>query len=104
MNPYLVLDVPLNADDQTIRQAYLKAVKDSPPETDPKLFQEANQAYEKIKDQASRHRYVLFDQDCPGSSPLDALAQYASHRRQFDPLPYEAMKEFLVAVAKPGGK
>lgn len=104
MNPYLVLDVPLEAEDQTIRQAYLKALKDSPPEADPKRFQAVSQAYEKIKDQPSRHRYMLFDRDCPGHSPLDALVQYASHRRQFDPLPFEAMKEFLVAAAKPGGK
>ena len=104
MNPYLVLDVPLNADDQTIRQAYLKAVKGSPPEAAPERFQAVRQAYEKIKDQVGRHRYVLLDEDCPGRSPLDALARYASHRRPFDPLPFAAMKEFLVAVAKPGAK
>jgi DnaJ-class molecular chaperone len=103
MNPYLVLDVPAGANDQTIRQAYLKAVKESPPESNPIRFQEVSQAYENIKDQESRHRHILFNHDCPANSPLNALARYASHRR-LDPLPFDSMKEFLRAAAKYGGK
>jgi curved DNA-binding protein CbpA len=103
MNPYLVLGVPAEADDQTIRQAYLIAIRESPPEADPKRFQAVSQAYEKIKDQASRHRHILFNHDCPASSPLDALAHYASHRRPA-PLPFEAMKEFLRSASRSGGK
>lgn len=104
MNPYLVLGVPSEANDQTIRQAYLNAIKESPPETNPKRFQAVSQAYEKIKDQESRHRHILFNRDCPASSPLDVLARYASHRRRLDPLPFDAMKEFLRSVARIGGK
>jgi len=103
MNPYLVLGVSAGANDQTIRQAYLNAIRESPPEADPKRFQAVSQAYEKIKDQASRHRHELFNRDCPASSPLDALARYASHRLP-EPLPYEAMKEFLRAASRSGGK
>ena len=66
----------MEADDQVIRQAYLQAIKESPPDTDPKRFQAASQAYQKIKDQASRHRHFLFNQDCPGDSPLDVLARF----------------------------
>jgi curved DNA-binding protein CbpA len=103
MNPYIVLDVPQEADDQIIRQAYLKAVKESPPDADPKRFQAVSQAYEKIKDQPSRHRHILFNQDCPATSPLDVLARYASHRRP-QPLPFDAMKEFLQSAAKRSAK
>lgn len=103
MNPYLVLGVPSEANDQTIRQAYLSAIKESPPDVDPKRFQAVNRAYEKIKDKESRHRHILFDHDCPGDSPLDALARYASHRR-LEPLPFDDMKEFLRSVARSGGK
>jgi curved DNA-binding protein CbpA len=81
MNPYLVLGVPPEANDQTIRQAYLNAIKESPPETHPKRFQAVSQAYEKVKDQESRYRNILFNHDCPASSPLDVLARYTSHRR-----------------------
>ncbi len=104
MNPYLVLDVPSGADDQAIRQAYLKAIKESPPDADPKRFQAVSQAYEKIKDQESRHRHIMFDLDCPANSPLDAVARYAGHRRRLDPLPFDALKEFLRAAGRSGGK
>jgi len=104
MNPYLVLGVPSEANDQTIRQAYLNAVKESPPETNPARFQEVSKAYEKIKDEESRHRHILFNHDCPANSPLDALARYACHGRRLDPLPFEAMKEFLRSMARSGGK
>ena len=103
MNPFLVLGVSSEANDQTIRQAYLNAIKESPPEADPKRFQAVSQAYENIKDLESRHRHILFNHDCPASSPLDALARYACHRR-LDPLPFDAMKEFLRSVARSGGK
>jgi curved DNA-binding protein CbpA len=104
MNPYLVLGLPSEANDQTIRQAYLNAIKESPPETDPQRFQAVSQAYEKIKDQESRHRRILFDRDCPASSPLDVLPRYASHRRHLEPLPFDAMKEFLRSVNRRGAK
>ena len=102
MNPYLVLGVPPEADDQAIRQAYLQALKESPPEANPKRFQAVSQAYEKIKDRTSRHRHILFNRDCPADSPLDTLARYAGQRR-LGPLSIEAMKELLAAVARTGG-
>jgi curved DNA-binding protein CbpA len=104
VNPYVVLEIPTSADDQTIRRAYLNAVKDSPPESDSKRFQEVSQAYEKIKDETSRYRFILFNQDCPGKSPLDTLVQYAARKRKIDPLPFEAMKEFLRAASQPAAK
>src|ERR1700733_13831867 len=102
MNPYLVLGVPSEANDQTVRQAYLNAIKESPPETNPKRFQEVSQAYEKIKDEESRHRHILFNHDCPADSPLDALVRYASHRLHLEPLSFDAMKEFLRSVGRSG--
>jgi curved DNA-binding protein CbpA len=103
MNPYLVLGVPSDANDQTIRQAYLAAIKEASPEGDPKRFQAVSQAYEKIKDQENRHRHILFNHDCPAGSPLDVLARYAGYRR-LDPLPFDDMKEFLRSAAKRGVK
>ena len=100
MNPYLVLGVPVEADDQVIRQAYLQAIKESPPDSDPKRFQAVSQAYQKIKDQPSRHQHYLFNQDCPADSPLDALARHAGQRRDFEPLDFAAMKEYLTAMGR----
>ena len=100
MNPYLVLGLPANAEDASIRRAYLEAVKLAPPEHEPKRFQAVSAAYDQIKDEASRHRYVLFNQTPPGDSPLDALVRYGRLCPQKTPLPFEAMKEFLRLCAK----
>ena len=100
MNPYLILDVPSDADDKTIRKAYLEAIKEATPETNPKRFQALTEAYDKIKDQTSRHHYVLFNRTPPGDSPLDAFLRAAALLPPPRPLPLEEMKEFLRTCAK----
>lgn len=100
MNPYLVLGVPRDADDARIRQAYLDAVKQTPPDTHPERFQAVSEAYETIQDEPCRMRYYLFHRDCPGDSPLDAFARFYRAHGALRPLPFEAMKELLRACAK----
>ncbi|MGH7947010.1 MAG: DnaJ domain-containing protein [Opitutaceae bacterium] len=100
MNPYLSLGVPRNADDVRIRRAYLDAVKEAPPETHPIRFKEVAAAYEKIKDERSRHRYELFDTDSPGDSPLDVFLRHARLATRPAPPSFEAMKEFLRTCSK----
>ncbi len=100
MNPYLALGVPRQADDQTIRRAYLKAIKQAPPDLQPKRFQAVNAAYEQIKDEPGRHRHTLFNKTVPGDSPVDVFIRYAQLRSQVKPLPFEAMKEFLRSCSK----
>ncbi len=100
MNPYLVLKVPLNADDQQIRRAYLEAIKRATPDTHPQRFQEVSQAYESIKDEPSRLKFYLFNRCSPGDSPADAFLRYARSGPPLKPLPFEAMKEYLRAWAK----
>ena len=100
MNPYLVLGVPLAADDQSIRRAYLDAIKLAPPDHDAKRFQAVSEAYEQIKDEPSRHRYTLFNKTAPGESPLDVFLRYAQLRGQSQPMPFEAMKDLLRLCSK----
>jgi curved DNA-binding protein CbpA len=100
MNPYLVLGVPRGADDGRIRQAYLDALKKTPPETHPVRFKEIAAAYEKIKDEPNRCRYDLFDTDGPGETPFDAILNYARLTVQPAPLGFDMMKEFLRACSK----
>ncbi len=100
MNPYLVLGVPLNSDDQTIRRAYVDSIKLAPPDVDPIRFQAVNTAYESIKTEAHRHRHTLFDVTPPGDSPLDAFVRYVQLRRPPQPLSFETMKELLRACTK----
>ena len=100
MNPYLVLGVPLDADDQTIRRAYLDHIKLSPPDVDPIRFQAVNAAYETIKTEANRHRHTLFDITPPGDSPLDVFVRFVQLRRPPQALSFETMKELLRACTK----
>ena len=100
MNPYLVLGVPLDADDQTIRRAYVDSIKLAPPDVDPIRFQAVNTAYELLKHEANRHRHTLFNITPPGDSPLDVFVRYVQVRRQPQALPFETMKELLRACTK----
>jgi curved DNA-binding protein CbpA len=100
MNPYLVLGLPRDASDQAIRQAYLDAVKEATPETNPERFKAVSGAYEQIKDQTSRCRYELFHTDSPGESPLAVFADHARFSPKPAPLSFEAMKEYLRACSK----
>ena len=100
MNPYLVLGVPLDAGDETIRRAYLAAIRQAPPDLAPQRFQDVNTAYEQIKDEPSRHRRALFNTTPPGDSPLDVFLRFALLRAHTQPLSFESMKELLRSCLK----
>ena len=54
MNPFGVLGVPHTADDAALKRAYFKKLREHPPETDPKKFQEVQEAFEILRDPARR--------------------------------------------------
>ncbi|MFU8790057.1 MAG: DnaJ domain-containing protein [Methylobacter sp.] len=58
--PYAILDVDEQATDADIKQAYLRKVKQFPPDHHHEQFQRIQQAYETIKDLGCRTRYALF--------------------------------------------
>ncbi len=58
--PYEILDVLVDANDDQIKQAYLRKVKDNPPDRDQDQFQLIHNAYIAIKDIKSRTRLALF--------------------------------------------
>lgn len=100
MNPYLVLGVPVDADDQTIRGAWLAAIKVAPPDVDPKRFQAITTAYEQIKNEVSRYQHTLFDHTPPGDSPMDVFVRHAQFQRQPQALTFDMMKQLLRACSK----
>ncbi len=57
---YEILNVPADADDTHIKQAFLQQVKHFPPEQNQARFQLIQQAYDDIKDLKSRLSYDLF--------------------------------------------
>jgi len=100
MNPYLVLGITPDAGDQAIRRAYLEAVKEASPDTDPVRFRAVSEAYEKIKDERSRNLYALFNRDLPGDSPLDTFVQFHRLKGSPRPAPMNVMKDFMRKCSK----
>ena len=95
MNPFLILHVLPNASDVEIRSAYLRAIRQFPPETEPERFQAISHAYEQIRDEKSRLNYLLFDRGLPGATPFEVLLKYYAASPPEKPLDFEAMKAFL---------
>jgi curved DNA-binding protein CbpA len=60
-DPYTVLGVPPDADDEAIRGRYLELAREFPPEHAPERFAAVRAAYEAVKDLEARARYRLFD-------------------------------------------
>jgi curved DNA-binding protein CbpA len=56
---YFILGLPLDADDQAIRQRYLQLIQQYPPERYPEKFKKIIQAYEALKTPRERIRTRL---------------------------------------------
>ncbi len=59
-SPFEILGVPADADDERIRAAYLRQVREHPPERDPEAFRRIHRAYEAVRDARARIAYRLF--------------------------------------------
>jgi len=60
-DPYDVLELPPDADDEAIRRKYLELVRRFPPEHHPEKFAAIRAAYESLKDLNTRLRHRLFE-------------------------------------------
>ena len=81
-NPYRLLGVPPTADDETIRHAYLAAIRRCPPERDAGRFAALRTAYESVRDERRRLKHELFDAQMPTLEELfDALVGTLPPRR-----------------------
>jgi curved DNA-binding protein CbpA len=66
-DPYQQLGVPPTADDDTIRAAYLGAIRACPPERDRQRFEQVRAAFEAIATERQRLAHALFDASAPTS-------------------------------------
>jgi curved DNA-binding protein CbpA len=64
-DPYRQLGVPETADDDTIRAAYLAAIRACPPERDRQRFEQVRAAFEAIASEPRRLAHALFDTSAP---------------------------------------
>jgi curved DNA-binding protein CbpA len=60
-DPYAVLGLPADSDDEAIRRRYLELVRQFSPERHPEKFAAVRQAYESLRDLNTRLRYRLFE-------------------------------------------
>lgn len=82
-DPYFILSVsPVNADDETVRAAYLSAIRACPPETNRHRFEQVRAAYEAISTVRGRLNHALFDPTAPTTEDiLNTIAVESSVRR-----------------------
>jgi curved DNA-binding protein CbpA len=82
-DPYAVLQLPADADDDAIRRRYLELVRRFTPEHYPEKFAAIRAAYENLRDLNTRLRYRLFEAGRKES--VDALIEeiqcHSSRRR-----------------------
>ena len=100
MDPYEILGISTDADDNAVRKAYLELVRQCPPDTAPETFKKINNAYEKLKDEKSRLQYYLFNKETPADTPFQAFLQHVAFFEKRRPMSYENLKEFLWTCAK----
>jgi DnaJ-class molecular chaperone len=76
-----VLGIPLNAGDEEIRAAYLRKVKEHPPDQSPEQFEKIRDAYETLRDPRRRVRDMLLSAD--PEAPLVSLIEGEKPQRRF---------------------
>jgi curved DNA-binding protein CbpA len=94
-DPYEVLGLPPDADDEAIRRRYLELVRQHSPERDPEKFAAVRAAYDSLRDLDTRLRYRLFEAGRRES--LDAIITELTSRSERRRL---SLKELLSAVKK----
>ena len=95
-DPYAVLGLPPDSDDEAIRRRYLELVRRYSPEHHPEKFAAVRAAYEQLRDQSTRLRHRLFE--AGKRETVDAIIEEVSCRR---PRRRVSLKEMLSAVLKP---
>jgi curved DNA-binding protein CbpA len=89
-DPYQLLGIPLEAGDDEIRAAYLRKVKEYPPDRAPREFEKVRDAYELLRDPGRRTRHLLVSAD--PKQPLAGLLEgRAAERRFTGPEPWLAV-------------
>lgn len=68
--PFEVLGVDEDATDEAIKKAYLRKVRETPPERDAEAFRRIRDAYELIQTGKQRCEYRLFHVDTSGLTAL----------------------------------
>jgi len=80
-DPREVLEIEAEAGDEEIRAAYLRKVKQYPPDRAPREFERVRAAYDRLRDPRLRTREMLLSVD--PKQPLASLLDGVKSKRQF---------------------
>lgn len=89
IDPHRVLGVEIQAGPEEIRAAYLRKVKEFPPDRAPREFEQVREAYEILSDPRRRTRQLLLSAD--PKQPLASLLDARPERRFTGPEPWLAV-------------
>ena len=92
--PFDILDVPIDASDVEIKQAYLRQVKKHPPDHEPEHFRLIHEAYLAIKDKKARLAHQLFTLP---TADFDEWVNRALHTDRPSKITTEQFRELLRA-------
>src|SRR5215831_11715059 len=95
-DPYQVLGLPPEADDEAIRRRYLELVRQYSPEHHPEKFAAVRAAYEQLRDLNTRLRHRLFE--AGRRETVDAIIEEVSCRSARRRV---SLKALLSAALKP---
>jgi curved DNA-binding protein CbpA len=95
-DPYEVLGLPGDADDDTIRARYLELVRQYSPEHHPERFAAIRAAYESLRDLDTRLRHKLFE--AGKRETIDAILEEVECR---SPRRRLALATLLTTVRRP---
>jgi curved DNA-binding protein CbpA len=95
-DPYAVLGLPPDSDDETIRRRYLELVRQFSPEHHPEKFAAVRAAYESLRDLNTRLRHQLFE--AGRKETVDAIVEEIACR---SPRRRVSLKTLLAALRKP---
>ena len=95
-DPHIILRLPADADDETIRRRYLELVRQFSPEHHPEKFAAIRAAYERLRDRNARVRYRLLEAGRKETieSIVEEIACRSSRRRV-------SLKALLSLLPKP---
>jgi curved DNA-binding protein CbpA len=95
-DPHIVLGLPPDSDDETIRRRYLELVRQYSPEHHPEKFAAIRAAYERLRDLNTRLRYRLFE--AGKKETVDAIVEEFACR---SPRRRVSLKTLLTILRKP---
>jgi len=75
------LGVAPQASDEEIRAAYLRKLREYPPDRNPDEFELVRDAYEQLRDRRRRVEHTLFS--CDPEAPLESLIDDVADNRKY---------------------